>query len=156
MASAHAVAHAGCEVRGISMPPTQRRRGDVGQHPSCEAGPQLQRQVGGPEGEGDPPSVEADATVARPQLQLGAEQPAEIVEQVAANGRVQPVTAQVDALPVHGDRRGQPADAVRPIEDPDREAPSRRVPRRGESGGPGPDHCDVDRIRTLNCAVCHV
>ena len=74
-----------------------------------------------PEGEGDPPSVEADATVARPQLQLVAEQPAEIVEQVAANGRVQPVTAQVDACPSTV-IDGQPADAVRPIEDLDGEA----------------------------------
>ena len=127
------------EVGAMLAPPAQRCRDDVGQDPGGERRPSVARQVGRSQRKGHPPAVESDATVARAQLELVTEHRHEIVQQIAADRRVEAMTAEVDALTVHGDRPRQPADAVRTIDDPNRVAAPRAAYSAAASpAGPAP------------------
>ncbi len=79
-----------------------------------EAGRQVAHQVAGAEREADPAAGEPDAAVARPHLEVVAEQAAQVGEHGGVGGRVQPVAAVVDPQPGDGAARRHPADDGRP------------------------------------------
>ena len=67
-------------------------------------------------------------------------------EEIGTDRRVQAMASEVDGLLVDGDRTGQTADVLGPIDDNDREAAAHGIPGGSEPGGSCSEHDDVAPI----------
>jgi hypothetical protein len=117
--------------------------GGVAGRAGCHVERQPPGEVEGPQGEGDPAVGEPDAAAPGAQLEVVAQQPAELGQDPRLDRRVQAVAAQVDAHPGDGVAGRGPADAVGPLDQDHPVAGAGRPVRRPHPGGPGPQHNQV-------------
>ena len=95
--------------------------------------------------EGDPAAAQADAPVARPPLQVGAQQRPQLGQDARLDGRVQPVAAEVDAHPGDLVARGRAADPVAALDQRHPVAPHGRAVGGPDARGARAQHQQVGR-----------
>ncbi len=122
----------------------ERPGGGVPADPQHRPRRQRAGQLGRAERETDPAVVDLQPPVARPGLQVVAEQLAQQAQHRRRGGRVQPVAAGVDPDAGHLERGRHPADRRRPLQQQHRPPGPSRPPGRREPGRPAAQHHHVD------------
>ncbi len=120
----------------------QRRRDRVERHAGRQRARQRPHQVGGAQRERQEPTRHGDAAVARPDLEVPAEQATQLGEQGPVGARVQAVAAEVDPLARHLERAGQATHRRGPVEHDHLVAGARRVPGGQQARRACPDDGD--------------
>ena len=145
------VEHRGSEARPhhlgerVGPRPPQRAGRGVERRPGREPPGCASQQVTRAQREGQPAIQQADAPVARADLQVGAEQAAQWAQHLGRRGGVQPVAAVVDAQAGDVERPGHAPGGTGPFQHHDVVPRGRRPPRRGQPCRAGSE--DGDHVR---------